>query len=615
MTQETVDEENTAQPGDQDANLTEYTKDIQGTLIFIRKDGLFDRPTGGNRINIEGLTYDPAARTISMDNVNIVGKYDDILSHDKKGAFVFVPEKLSDNVASERVDYKIDLKGHNYLGGYSTFERKNSLQVRQILKIDDYRYDIYSAFNCGSYVGSYSGEKTKFAKPFITFEGDGDLTIYGPAVSLEYSGLTVSWDTALPVWYAANDEGIGIASVNKADIKEIKLIKQHEETITSYNSIGEYLRNIGTYASDFLWCADAFPWTHNQGYYKIGGDKPDVPDKTLEHQWKDLDLGEIGGHKVIVNLWDNYYYDGRKIMPANDPVNSYKYDEKEGKNICIREEDYLYEYELPSATTSERAEFDVHVYVDGKEFGMYSRKMAKHYNSESKEFHSVEVKLKNNRDVPDENAKKPKYPCFSLSFRKESGLDSAFIKEFNSYFKKKENWIRFNILPCDIKYAETTFLGKTGYIKDFSVFSQTGQDKAEKERKKILNGNLKINGNTIKKITLLGPRLTEDKGEKSKNFSKKLKWDKKYNPARPNFKKDFHAEVSGNYIVLTGQGNYTGSVIVNNPLINESRYYRDHYSSGLSSGFVMNLGSVYYYGDPDEEPEKEKEEKSEKEKE
>lgn len=613
MSRETVDEENTAQPGDQDANLTEYTKDIQGTLIFIRKDGLFDRPTGGNRINIEGLTYDPAARTISMENVNIVGKYNDILSHDKKAAFVFVAEKLSDNAASERVDYKIDLKGHNYLGGYSTFERKNSIQVYQDLKIDDYLYEIYSAFVCGCYIGNYWGEAPKYAKPFITFEGDGDLTIYGPIVHSAYLGLTVSWDTALPVWYARNDEGIGIASVNKADlIKEKRHIGSSlkDGTAASYNSIGEYIGGGRGYSDT------GDNWNTSwggQGYYKIGGDKPDVPDKPLLNQWKLLDLGEIGGHKVTIGYFDNYPYDGRKIMPDYNPVAAYRYDEKEGKYVCIKDESYPEEYLLPDATTSERAVFDADIYVDDKWFGLYSRKMAKHYDAEMKVFHSVEIKLKNNRDVPDENAKKPKYPCFSLSFRKESGLDSAFIEEFNSYFKKKENWIRFNIVPCDIKYAETTFLGKTGYIKDFSVVSQTGQNKAEKERKKILNSNLNINGNTIKKMTLLGPRLYAAKGESAKFFSKKLKWDKKYNPAKPNFKKDFHAEVSGNYIVLTGQGNYTGSVIVNNPLINESNYYRDHRNSG--GCFILSLGSVYDYGDPDRELEEEKEEKSEKEKE
>ncbi len=80
----------------------------------------------------------------------------------------------------------------------------------------------------------------------------------------------------------------------------------------------------------------------------------------------------------------------------------------------------------------------------------------------------------------------------------------------------------------------------------------------------VLGRNLKIKGNEIKSIKMMYSHSGYKKGSRCLVHSV-LKLDKKYSDSKPNRKKDFHAALQDDYIVLTGQGNFTGTVIVNNP--------------------------------------------------
>jgi len=62
----------------------------------------------------------------------------------------------------------------------------------------------------------------------------------------------------------------------------------------------------------------------------------------------------------------------------------------------------------------------------------------------------MKVKFKNNVNSNNGNSSASKDPCFSFGFKKNSGLDEAFISALDSYFKNKDNWVRFDIEPCDI---------------------------------------------------------------------------------------------------------------------------------------------------------------------
>ncbi|MCR5022775.1 MAG: hypothetical protein K6A90_00360 [Lachnospiraceae bacterium] len=533
-------------------------------VIFVREDGLFDKPQGGQEVTVSGMTYDPSAHTMSLNNVNLGCVYDDILRHDKNGVLVFYDKQNDKKSQKEKDDdsgytnYKIVLTGHNYIGGYSTFERRNGFWGDQWVEYGNDKY--------------YTVTRAMQGMALVTFEGEGDITINGQ--------IGVRIDTEKTVWYSDDDDGVGIISTNKAE--KIKILEKQGKEYNGMTFGGGY---------------DDVPENAEQpptNYLKIGGDKPDVPDKTLAYIDKTVSIGEIGGHKVSVEFVDNIPYDGRAILPESSWYTITRIN-KDGSKETIIDEDYLSKNYAPDASKSARYEFDVEVNVDDEYFYSYSKKLAKHYNEQSKKLHSINVKIKNNRDVPDLNSKKPKIPSFTLSIRKESGLDQNFIKEFNDYFKK--NPISFNIIPCDIRYAETTFLGKTGYIPDIDPDPDDGGlEKAEKYRQNMLKSNLKIEGNTIKNISLFGPRLEYDiNKDKGGTYSKKLKIDKKYNPDKPNLKKDFHAEISGNYIVLTGQGNYTGTVIVNNPLINDDKYFRD---ADDHTNFNFFLGTIYDYWDP-----------------
>ena len=61
-------------------------------VIFVRDDGLFDKMQGGNRISVNGLSFNASTHTLYLNNVNIGEVYDAPLSHEKMGTLVFCCE-------------------------------------------------------------------------------------------------------------------------------------------------------------------------------------------------------------------------------------------------------------------------------------------------------------------------------------------------------------------------------------------------------------------------------------------------------------------------------------------------------------------------------------------
>ena len=53
-------------------NNTESASTYCGT-IFVKDDGLYDALTGGNPINLKGLSYNSTTHTLTLENVNIGG--------------------------------------------------------------------------------------------------------------------------------------------------------------------------------------------------------------------------------------------------------------------------------------------------------------------------------------------------------------------------------------------------------------------------------------------------------------------------------------------------------------------------------------------------------------
>jgi len=557
--------------------------------IFVSGDGLYDAPKHGKKISVPGISCDPYKHIISLNNVNIGSVYDDTLSRDKGGALVFMGYEIDDENNSEAssegdyIKYTIDMKGHNYLGGYSTFERRdnfwNSWNIWYKNGLDDVYYNISSPLALD--LASAANHPV-----VVSFEGDGDITINGP--------VQMPFITDKTIWYSYDSEGTGIVSDNMADMKNraAKSGQQWSDLDGVRNHLGRgwgcgVIEVAKPFGMDSCDC---------QGlrYFRVGGDRPQVPESTGTecYGYTTVSLRQIGGHEVRIEFTDNIPYDGRKILPErtlngfNDSVKKYGY------TVGGGDDEFPDQYYLDSIEykSSSRCEFGVDVYIDDDHwFNNYDPYLAKHYNDESKRLHSVVVKLKNNTDVPDMNSPDPKIPEFTLSLKKECGLDEAFIKEFNDYFKKKGNAISFNIVPCDIKYTETTFLGKKGCIKDKDSY-----DKADYKRIRegLLKKNLKTSGSTLKKIALAGPRLCIDTKRDSQidSTTKMLKWDKKYTPSHPDKNMDFHAEISGNYIILTGQGNYSGTITVNNPLLKEDEYFL-----GSGGGLRRYIGTIYNY--------------------
>ncbi len=220
---------------------------------------------------------------------------------------------------------------------------------------------------------------------------------------------------------------------------------------------------------------------------------------------------------------------------------------------------------------------DLHVFVDGKEIG--------------RPF--ITAKFKNNRDASVYEGNK-KIPAFSFSIsekplvckrndmkflyeygesanailglRIEPGVDSAFVKALKKYFKNKDNWITFNIVPRDICEASLWVKGDAYDNESKSLWNPrsdgpyTGKESDINtiDTKKVF----KIQNNEIKNIRL----AYSGWGNNGKGKVTMLKMDKKFNESKPNRKKDFHAEIlNDKYIKITGQGNFCNSFIIQNP--------------------------------------------------
>ena len=168
-----------------------------------------------------------------------------------------------------------------------------------------------------------------------------------------------------------------------------------------------------------------------------------------------------------------------------------------------------------------------------------------------------------------------------LKSLRSSGFDKSFINAINAYFMNPDNWIRFTILPVDIKYtgfkskkyadnngdAATYRLNQITRDKVYDGYGSLGVSR-EQDSPQILadyKKKIKIKNGTVIKFPLCGQSLWKGKSDNPKEHTKSLKWDKKYTGGNPDPKKDFHVTVSDNCLIVTGQGNYINSITVPNP--------------------------------------------------
>ncbi len=570
--------------GEQDTKTSSYQNVWCGT-IFVMDDGLYSQPDGSEKLTVSGVSYEPSTHTLTLDNVSIGCVYDDILRHDKIGSIVFAGENKGKGKGYESYpDFTVNLIGHNYLGGFSTFERKHCFWADKVLEIKNEPNKYY---RIGAPMQNLMGYK-HWSMPgryyyadkgahSVIFTGEGDITING---SLRDS---VSIDTAKTIWYSGDDEGTNIVSIKKAEFLERHPDYWHsfdyylyyrfkDDDWKAYSFNGECPGFVGRSSErDGVKYDNSHSYITYIHYYKIGGDKPDTPNRPAYVKEKVVDLGVIGGHTVSVCHTDNVSYQGRKLINRS------------------LEGEYFTE-----SNTEARALW-ISVYVDGKRYEVRDkRSLQGGAEKEDDSVFSVRTRYMNNKDVSTQKKGKTVSPCFAFSFTNQSKLDKAFIKAINDYFKNKDNWIKFNIVPLDIKYAETTFLGTTGYHPKNLSPTYPKKDKYEAARSKYIKRNIVIQGDNIKKIQLVGPRLNGS-GSKEKLISKKLRWDKKYTEGKIDPKADFRAEISGNYIVITGENNYTGTVIVNNPLVKEDEFF---YNYNNRESYASYPGTMYFYRNP-----------------
>ena len=565
-------------------NNTESASTYCGT-IFVKDDGLYDALTGGNPINLKGLSYNSTTHTLTLENVNIGEVYDGPLSHKHSGSLVFCDAgetemRYNDDYHIEEYgriypDYTIELKGSNYLGGFSTYERRNTHTQAQLVPASDNGTHI-GIDSCISFIdlnddhfyknkhGNVDSYKV-YKDASVLFKGDGELTIQG-----RIGPLSVSTGN-LPVWYSLDDEGTSAVEAyisgnrtvylkNERDFVYCNLGSFNERVYADYEDENSHCFPLKTYyyqlsGNDLLYESNTGSYYYSYGYesfakggrsaseyypesyIKIGGNKPDVPEKPvpLRPVLKNI---KVGSHTISVCYVDNIPYQGRKLK-ADD--------------------------------------LNLQFYVDGDRDSYHGT--------------NVKVRFKNSKDVAYQKNGKTVSPCFAFT----SG-NSELKKALNTYFRNKENWIGFNILPVDIKQADTTFLS-------LATFKEKDEKKlkslsADGFREMVLGKNLKIKGNEIKSINMMYSHSGYKKGDRCLVKSV-LKFDKKYSDSKPNRKKDFHAALQDDYIVLTGQGNFTGTVIVNNPYKgnihddNNFYYYQDFEHTPILS-YQFHSGATLY---------------------
>lgn len=530
-------------------------------LICVRDDGLYDLPVGGKKLTIEGISYDPATHTLSLNNVNIGCAYDDILRHDKKGGLCFCGRQVEDwreykgemrNFGLRYPDYTIVLTGHNYLGGYSTFQRMHCFAGHQDIISENNKVTThfdYALYNDDNNYQNYSyegnGEYRHLGSRSVTFTGSGDITICGKVDD------EVSVNTALPVWLSDDCEGKNLMAAKEWMYGSIDFCLDHYNTInytSSYNTVYGEPGYIGCTYEQYYQLPH-----HREIYCQIGGEAP-VKQELSSNRVRALletvhkDLGEIGGHQVSVDYCDKYVYQGRKLAFLYDS----DYERYDTKNV-------------------DGSLFYLQVGVYDNNYGCWC-----YY-----EDWPLTIKIKG--DGVNVSKDKPTKPGFSFSFKKDKDdklLDKKFRKALKDYFKNDANLLPFDIYPADIKFCDTTFYGfsyRKWYPDIPGKFKKLYKNPAKFEdyRKKQIKKQLKIKGDTIKKINLLGEHIyfVNNHGA-GYELRRKLKYGK-----------DFDASLSGNYIVINGKGNYDGTIIVNNPYKNDEFYYKwfacDYYISKL----------------------------------
>ena len=369
-----------------------------------------------------------------------------------------------------------------------------------------------------NYINSCLGGANGGGDIKIHFEGEGDVTLQGGILRAQ------NYITELPVWYSC-DDGINIRKVESLSLDSLS---EYDFGLDpNYLDTGVELRS---------------SWVRGANYVKIGGDKPVTPEEPDKYISVSKNLGNIGGHTVSVCYTDNVVYDGRKHVFCR-------------KRFFTGSHAFFSDDKYNEGQKSYVGDMGLVVYIDDKPY----------ITSYPDVYKSMVFKHKNNLNSSAVSEKKGVEPCFSFGFKPSSGLDSAFIKALNDYFKNNGNWIKYTILQEDMKNTGTSFV--------VSHKKESGYSKAN------IKKNLKINGDTIKKIKVFNSDIKIIKDDPS--GKKVLKWDKKYNESNPNLKKDFHAKLYDDFIEITGQGNYTGTVIVTNPYKKYYEYFENYGKGGM----------------------------------
>ncbi len=488
---------------------------------------------------LSGFDWDKDTNTLTLTDFHLGSEYDDVYDDGKTSyLWIFLEDKW--HVANANKDLTIVLHGHNTIGSYSNYSRINNM----VSGID-------------GFVRS------------VTFTGDGDLVMHGHmSLTRQIDNYQLSeFHTDLPVW--GSDEGRGTLNLNY----------EH-----NYQYSKENIKSISMNIFNHV------------GYLKIGGEKPDKPVYLECDEIITKDLGTIGGHSVSVCYTSNVIYDSRKIVnyaeyqlcatAANDFSDYIIYDNdtffpaafpgdvlsvNSLKTYGDNHANFYYSDEKKSSnTTSKVPSMHIKVFVDGTPIPnvFVKTKFKNNVNASSdgkfsfslKDKYSHKISKKEKESIVDtyKNSMSANYSINDIHIdnpQKTLGYDKSFYKALKDYFKNKNNWLTFTIIPKDI--IKAGFSSKNESVLIFlDPFMPIDNNKLKKY--------IKMDGDTIKKIVVTTYIPVGHGGEKE--IIRKLKWDKKYSGGNLNPKANFHVEViSGNYIRITGQGNYTNSVTIKKP--------------------------------------------------
>jgi len=497
--------------------------------------------------------YNSTTHTLSLDNISIGCIVDDIISPEKAGTLkINFPFKEAD----DDLCLTMDLKGHNFIGGYSIYSK-----------------EYYSPGNPtnASYETCAFDSHTRGS---LKVTGDGDLLIIGEVCIYEYLpylgyvAQPTFINTELPVWWSSSPDGRNIQELQSGAVDILEKCR----------------------------------------YLQIGGEKPNTLTTPKSGDTVSKNLGSIAGHTVSVCYLDSIDYMAAKILkedgyylvynnetkdyefyPANSlSSNSWISVETEGhiegdiNRYCLghggRKDDtkskvyampiivYIDGKPVPDIFVTAKFRNNMNVNKDGSKSPCFSFKL-KEKGKLSKEI------LKRNKHIDNISTNDLTYSKFKEDYKKLclSGIDKALIKAVDVYFKNPSNWISFNINPRDIKY--TGFKTKLGNKE----YDNKGVH-AYRINHIIHDGYWNGPWETYDMAGYLSEKTYADYRKKIKvkngrvsSFPlcqgiKTLKFDKKYKEGgSPDPKKDFHVTISGNYFVVEGQGNFYNSIIVPNP--------------------------------------------------